>query len=76
MLNYLLKVNHCKLFGKLFVEGQGAVARCGEGMKWEAAQRPRGEEMQIAFLKTKYITTVRLGKKSWRVVRNKAGKAD
>lgn len=35
----------------------------------------RGEEMQIAFLKTKYITTVRLGKKSWRVVRNKAGKA-
>lgn len=36
----------------------------------------RGEEMQIAFLKTEYITTVRLGKKSWRVVRNKAGKAD
>ena len=33
MVNYLLKVNHCKLFGKLFVEGQGAVARCGEGMK-------------------------------------------
>lgn len=52
MVNYLLKVNHCKLFGKLFVKGQGAVTRCGE--------------MQIAFLKTKYITTVRLGKKSWR----------
>lgn len=39
-------------------------------------QRPKGEEMEIAFLKTKYITAVRLGKKSWRVVRNKAGKAD